>query len=269
MERTPGDERDRGEIEIAGLPSFAHRPPVEPAFAASTTASARPIGAREDARAAHDLSPRFHAVSRPASALTGDFYLSLRRGDRWLFGLGDVAGHGLEASIYMMMIQEEIERLAGHSDLALAALVGALHATLRRELPGSRFASLVLAELGPRRRMELVNAGHCPPLLRRAGGEILALPSNGPILGPLPHSRWSSLATTLRAGDTLLLVSDGVLEAASPADGEFGGERLWAVLERLGTLEPRALVDGVFDALAVFRAGAPAHDDTTVVAIKG
>src|SRR6188474_934992 len=114
-------------IEIAGLPAFARRLP----------------GGSESAAA----EPLFHAVSRPASAFTGDFYLRQRRGEGWLFGLGDVAGHGLEASVYMMMIQEEIERLAVDPALPLPSLVAELHATMGRELPGSRFASLVLAEL--------------------------------------------------------------------------------------------------------------------------
>jgi phosphoserine phosphatase RsbU/P len=234
-------------IEIAGLPAFARRPPGDQA----TT-----------------LEPRFHAVSRPASAFTGDFYLRLRRGDAWLFGLGDVAGHGLEASVYMMMIQEEIERLAADEALALPALVAELHATMRRELPGSRFASLVLAELGPGGRMEMVNAGHPPPLLRRAGGEVFALPPNGPILGPLPRSRWSSLSTRLRPDDALLLVSDGVLEAVSPNGEEYGAERLWSALERDGALEPPLMVGGILDDLARFRGGLPPHDDTTIVALK-
>jgi serine phosphatase RsbU (regulator of sigma subunit) len=212
--------------------------------------------------------PGFHAISQPASALTGDFYLRLRRGDGWLFGLGDVAGHGLEASVYMMMIQEEIERLVA-TDLALPALVADLHATMRREFPGSRFASVVLAELAPSGRMEVVNAGHCPPLLRRAGGELLALPPNGPILGPLPRSRWSSIGTRLRSGDTLLLVSDGVLEAASPAGEQFGAERLWSVFERHGSLDLPLLVTALMDQLARFRGGSPPADDTTVVAIRG
>ncbi|HVR30028.1 MAG TPA: PP2C family protein-serine/threonine phosphatase [Thermoanaerobaculia bacterium] len=207
-------------------------------------------------------------MSRPASALTGDFYLRLRRGGAWLFGLGDVAGHGLEASVYMLMIQEEIERLAASDALTLPELVAELHATMRRELPGSRFASLVLAEVGASGRMEIVNAGHCPPLLRRAGGDIFSLPPNGPILGPLPRSRWSSLGTRLRAGDTLLLVSDGVLEARSPSGEEFGAERLWAMLERAGDLEPRPLVERVLEDVGLFRGGMPPHDDTTIVVLE-
>jgi sigma-B regulation protein RsbU (phosphoserine phosphatase) len=229
-------------IEIGGLPSFARTAPA----------------------AGHD----FHAVSRPASAFTGDFYLRLRRGEGWLFGLGDVAGHGLDASVYMMMIQEEIERLAADRVLALPALVGELHATLRRELPGSRFATLVLAELARSGRIEIVNAGHCPPLLRRATGEILSLPSNGPILGPLPRSRWSSLTTRLRVGDTLLLVSDGVLETLSPTGQEFGTERLWAALGRGGGLPVRALVAGLLGEVERFRSSPHPTDDTTVVAVR-
>ncbi len=242
-------------IEIRGLPPFANRSPAD----RGESAASRGSSARE---------PLFHAVSRPATALTGDFYLRLRRDRGWLFGLGDVAGHGLEASVYMMMIQEEIERLAERDDLPLAALVGELHATMRRELPGSRFASLVLAEVRADGRTEVVNAGHCPPLLRRADGEIFALPPNGPILGPLPQSRWSSLTTRLRSDDTLLLVSDGVLEANSPGDDEFGTERLWSALARDGALSPRDLVLRLLDEVARFRAQAPPTDDTTIVAIR-
>jgi sigma-B regulation protein RsbU (phosphoserine phosphatase) len=187
----------------------------------------------------------------------------------WLYGLGDVSGHGLEASIYMMMIQEEIERLAERDDLAPAALVAELHATLRGELPGSRFATLVLAEVSTSGRMEVVNAGHCPPLLRRADGSVLSLPPNGPILGPLPQSRWSSLTTRLRPDDTLLLVSDGVLEARSTDDEEYGTERLWSALVRDGALPPRAFVQSVLDEVAHFRGDAPLTDDTTIVAIRG
>ncbi len=139
---------------------------------------------------------------------------------------------------------------------------------MRRELPGSRFASLVLAEVSAAGRMEVVNAGHCPPLLRRADGEILALPPNGR----------SSVRCRSRAGrrsplgcapdDTLLLVSDGVLEAHSPDDEEFGTERLWSALARDGALSPRDLVLRLLDEVARFRAQAPPTDDTTIVAIR-
>jgi serine phosphatase RsbU (regulator of sigma subunit) len=247
--------RAPGGIEIDGLPSFAYRSPVE-------------LGDRVASREIASAEPQFHAVSRPAGALTGDFYLRLRRERGFLFGLGDVAGHGLEASIYMMMIQEEIERLAQYSDLALAPLVGELHATMRRELPGSRFASLVLAEVAADGRTEVVNAGHPPPLLRRAAGEIFALPPNGPILGPLPQSRWSSLTTRLRPRDTLLLVSDGVLEATAPGDEEFGSERLWSAFAELGSLPPRELVTRLLDLVAGFRRREPPADDTTIVVVR-
>jgi serine phosphatase RsbU (regulator of sigma subunit) len=114
----------------------------------------------------------------------------------------------------------------------------------------------------------VVNAGHCPPLLRRRGGEILALPPNGPILGPLPQSRWSSLTTRLHPSDTLLLVSDGVLEAPSPEGAEFGAERLWSAFARNGSLPPRELVARLLDEVARFRGGAAPTDDTTIVVIR-
>ncbi|HVS63520.1 MAG TPA: PP2C family protein-serine/threonine phosphatase [Thermoanaerobaculia bacterium] len=211
--------------------------------------------------------PTFHAVSRPATALSGDFYLAHPRSDGWLLGLGDVAGHGLDAAVFMLMIQEEIERLA-HAGASLPLLVAELHMVLRRELPSRSFVSLVLVRLEPDGGLEALNAGHCPPLLRRADGMIEPLLPGGPIVGALPCSRWTSRRTRLGAGDTLLVFSDGVTETTSRAGEEFGMGRIGATLWRHGSLEPRRLAERLLDELEAFRGGAAAHDDTTVLVAR-
>jgi serine phosphatase RsbU (regulator of sigma subunit) len=213
-------------------------------------------------------APAWHAVSRPATKLSGDFYMLLERPAGWLFALGDVTGHGLEAAVYMLMVQEELERLAG-SARPLAGVVGELHDTLLRELPDRRFATLVLAELDGCGGVEVVNAGHCPPLLRRARGAIEALPPSGPLVGALPGTRWRSQRTRLERGDVLLMFSDGVTEAVSPAGEEFGSARVEAVLALGADLHPRALTGLVLGELDAFRGGGPAADDTTVLAVSG
>jgi len=210
--------------------------------------------------------PRFHAVSRPATALTGDLYLRLELGERWLFGLGDITGHGLDAAIDMLVVQEEIERLAT-AHRSLASLVCELHGTLLRELPTRRFASLALVALDGCGGLELVNAGHPPPLLRRADGGIEALPPDGPIVGAFSGSEWASRRGWLRPGDTLLLYSDGVTEALSPAGEELGSERLVRVFGQLGALPPGPLARGVLEAVDRFRGGDPPLDDATVLVV--
>lgn len=215
--------------------------------------------------------PELYAISRPATALTGDFYLRHEDSSSAVFALGDVTGHGLEAAVYMLMIQEEIERLLPEH-AALSSLVAELHGTLLRELPSRRFASLVLARLDRSGALELVNAGHCQPLLRRAGGEVEVLPSSGPIVGALPGVRWQTLRTTLSPGDTLLLYSDGVIETTAPPreghgeDGEeLGIERLREVFLEHGGLPPHELAARIQALLDGFRGGAPLQDDTTLL----
>jgi phosphoserine phosphatase RsbU/P len=212
--------------------------------------------------------PAFHAVSRPATALTGDFYLAWPREGHWLLGLGDVAGHGLDAAVFMLMIQEEIERLA-FDQPSLPRLVAELHEVLRRELPSRSFASLVLVQLEPDGGMEVLNAGHPPPLLRRSDGMIEPMMPGGPIVGALPGSRWVSRRTRVGAGDTLLVFSDGVTETVSPAGEEFGMGRIGATLWRHGSAEPRRLAERLLDELDAFRGGVAAHDDTTVLVARG
>lgn len=216
----------------------------------------------------HDL----YAVTRPVSAANGDFYLHIERERSVLLGLGDVAGHGLGAAVYMLMIQEEVERLAT-AGLALEALVADLHATLHRELPSRRFASLVLAELHLDGRLEVLNAGHCQPLLRRtrcAGGhaEVEALAPNGPIVGAFLESWWRSQHTVLAPGETLLFYSDGAVETTSAAGEEYGLERLRAAVSASGGRPPRCLAASILAELDAFRGASRQQDDTTLLVVR-
>jgi sigma-B regulation protein RsbU (phosphoserine phosphatase) len=199
--------------------------------------------------------------------MTGDLYLALETGEGWLFGLGDVTGHGLDAAIYMMMIHEEVERLAA-ATRSLSALVSGLHESLREELPSRWFASLVLARLGSDGDLEVVNAGHWPPLLWRDRGALETLAPNGPIVGALPGSRWSSTRARLERRDALVLFSDGVTEAASPAGEEFGSARLGELVHRIGAQPAAAIVRQVVDEVDRFRGGVPSADDVTVLVVR-
>jgi serine phosphatase RsbU (regulator of sigma subunit) len=105
--------------------------------------------------------------------------------------------------------------------------------------------------------------------VRRGSGEILALRRRTDRSSGAAAVALVVAHTRLRRHDTLLLVSDGVLEACSARGRGFGGERRVASVGTAGSLEPRAVVEGVFDEVARFRAGTDALDDTTVVAIKG
>ena len=217
-----------------------------------------------------------HAVSIPARTFTGDFWFTHRSGDRLWFALGDVAGKGLPAALVMAMIQEELEEQI--TDCARvgcdpAVTVQRLHAFLRPLLPRNRFATMVLGWIRDDGTVRLANGGHCPPLILRTDGRIEPIGSTGPAVGLLPVARWCSRTLSLARGETLLLYSDGVIEATSADGAEFGTE---GVLRAIGARASRPqaagrparrLVGAVVDAVNA-HAGGRREDDLTVLVMS-
>ena len=76
-----------------------------------------------------------------------------------------------------------------------------------------------------------MNAGHCPPILRRSNGAVESLAPTRPVLGFMLDEGFRSERLDLAAGDRLLLYTDGVTEAANDSGEEFGPERLTELLE--------------------------------------
>lgn len=199
-----------------------------------------------------------HAVSRPARRFTGDFYVLHRHRDHLWFAHGDVAGKGLPAAIVMAMIQEEIEhRISACAETSCdpAATTRRLHEFLAPLLPRNRFATAVIGSLADDGTLTITNAGHCPPIIRRAGGTVETLDSTGPLLGILPNAQWRSVTVALEPGDALVLYSDGVLEGMTDGaelglegvsrrslTGESASEIASSILDRLETSDDVTLV---------------------------
>lgn len=210
-----------------------------------------------------------YACSRPALAFTGDFYFFDTVDGTLRFCVGDVAGKGLSSAVLMAMLHEVVEERFGKdspldSPEELAVL---LSSELRCELPTNRFVSLVAGRFDPDGALELVNAGHCPAVLRRSRGGIETLGPTGPVIGPFPGPSWQSLHTRLEPGDTLVLYTDGVLEASSPEGGEFGQARIERSLETAPAAPARAIAEHLLCDVAAFRGRVDLGDDTTVMAI--
>lgn len=213
----------------------------------------------------------FHAVSRPARTFTGDFYFTRRFDDRLWFAVGDVAGKGLPAAVVMAMVQEELEqRLASCALLRsdAVAAVQRLDAFLRPLLPPNRFVTAVVGQLRADGTLLVVNAGHCPPLIARRDGSVERIASTGPVIGMLRSASWQSHVTRLDQGETLLVYSDGLLEAKSPAGAEFGIERIERILARAAALRDPQQISARLVEEATAHAQGEREDDLTVVVVK-
>lgn len=213
------------------------------------------------------------AFSSPCRSVGGDYfdYLSMP-GGRFGILVGDVAGKGLPAALLMSSLQARVQVLADEPG-DLANLIERLNTSVARTCPGNRFVTFFLCALDPAGGMlNYVNAGHNPPyLLRGAGGPgsaIEELTVGGPVLGILAGARYQSAAVEFRAGDVLVMFSDGVTEALSPTLEEYGEGRLLAVLEESRGRTAAEVVAAVRESLEQFMGNAPAADDITLVVAR-
>ncbi len=198
------------------------------------------------------------AVSRPATAFTGDFFFSTEVDGALWFALGDFAGHGLRAAVFMAMVQEALEEaIHDCSSSDPAEVVAVVDAALREIIPFNRFATLVLGRALADGTIQLVNAGHCPPIIIRAGNDLTLVASNGPVVGIAPRPAWKQEVLILRRGERLLLYTDGVIEAVNEQDEEFGLPRLISMLDVLDGPSP---IDSILDAAADHQGGSMIDD---------
>jgi sigma-B regulation protein RsbU (phosphoserine phosphatase) len=109
------------------------------------------------------------------------------------------------------------------------------------------------------------NAGHYPPILVRACGEVERLAAGGPVLGVFPDGAYEQGQVAIRTGDRLVLYTDGITEAQDHSDEQFGEERLEAVIAANRGCSAPALQARVSDAVASFASGHFQDDATLIV----
>jgi anti-sigma regulatory factor (Ser/Thr protein kinase) len=209
-----------------------------------------------------EVSTRYRAAMVPGG-VGGDWYdvFALSRGEIAL-AIGDVMGHGIGAAAMMAQVRTGLRAYAqdGHSP---AQVVERLN-RLAMSLDPSRMTTLAYITVDlDRERLCMVNAGHLPPLVRHPGGEVEFLPLEGDVpLGVAPATRYHEREIELRAGSTLVLVTDGAVEVR--------GESLDAGLERLRALVGREKrLERLTEAVARGDArGRAATDDVAVLAAR-
>lgn len=211
-----------------------------------------------------------HGACRPARGVAGDYYDFLRLdAERVGIAAGDVAGKGLSAALLMASLQGAVRSFASMSQDGPASLARDLNAQMHALTEINRFATFFWAVYDETARtLTWVNAGHNAPMLLRASGALERLAASGPPLGALPAARYRQSTTALSPGDLLIVFTDGVTEAASPSEEEFGEARLEQILREHAGSRVGSLCERIVEAVAAFEAGFPQQDDITVVAAR-
>lgn len=215
-------------------------------------------------------------VSVPAQEVGGDYfdYLEGLEGRLGVM-VGDVSGKGTSAALYMSKLQGIVRSLHGFG-LPPGQLLVRTNGLLGRNMEKRAFVTVLGAFFDTRvREVTVVRGGHLPLYhWETATGRVVrVLPrglglglTHGDLFGAELEERRLSYAT----GDVFLLVSDGITESHDAEREEFGEERLEALLTRLATARtPVAdIITAITAAAAGHAAGAPQHDDQTVIAIR-
>lgn len=170
----------------------------------------------------------------PALEIGGDLYdFFLIDDHRLCFVVGDVAGNGVPAALFMAMTKIMVKTRA-MSDPSPASIVTHVNDALSADNDSCMFVTLYLGILNLRDGTLLAtNAGHNPPLLKRQGGQFEWMTAqDGPMVGPMPGIAFKESTIQLGPGDELFLYTDGVTEADNRRRELFGNSRLKSVLTK-------------------------------------
>lgn len=212
----------------------------------------------------HKVAGDFFAVFPVSATVAGVF-------------LCDVMGHGVRAALITTLLRgliREHQALAGDPGAFLCAVNAKLKALLERAGDLVFVTAAYLTVDATTGEVRLVNAGHpAPLLLRRSAGGVercAAAEGPGPALGLIPVFVYAATSHQLAAGDTLLLLTDGLFEVEGIDGEEFGQARVRkAAASRLALPTPQ-LLDGLLAEVKAYRpAGASESlpDDVCLVAV--
>ena len=207
----------------------------------------------------------------PHGPVSGDYCDLVANADAGLyFMIGDVSGKGVAASLLMAHLNAALRGFA-RSGLSPQEALGEADRLLAQSTLASHYATLVCGRADASGEVEIVNAGHYPPLVVRADGSIDDVGAAGLPLGLAiaagPGKRDPAERLRLNAGDTLVLYTDGLTEAANREEEEYGSERLSRVLSASVRLSPRELVARCLADVSSFLDGESFGDDFTVLAL--
>ena len=158
-----------------------------------------------------------------------------------------------------------------HATDDLVSIMDTINRFLAEDLDDNLFVTMLLVKLEPASgRCTYVNSAHPSAYVVDPSGEIAAEMSSVCLPLGFFRDRWRCTEHTvvLGEGDTMVLVTDGILESENPSGEEFGAERLLATLRQNGSRCAQEIVDQIRGAVREFVGGGQQTDDLTIVICK-
>ncbi len=202
---------------------------------------------------------------QPAGAVSGDYWdlIPVNTSESYFF-IGDVSGKGVAAAMLMSHLSAMLRTLVSVG-LPLGQLMERASRVFCESTLPAHYATLVCGRASSSGEIEFCNAGHPSPLLIRAE-EVERLDATGLPIGMFCGEQFSSRTVRLAPGETLLLYTDGLLEAENSTGREYGVDRL-AALAASASRQPQAIIDACLRDLTAFREAPGFDDDLTLLAV--
>ena len=221
-------------------------------------------------QALNDERLALSAYLKPAREVGGDLYDYFVRDEKLFFCIGDVSGKGA-ASAMLMGVTHTLFRSASAHETNPARIMTVINEASAEGNEKNMFVTLFIGVLDlPTGKLRYCNAGHDKPIqIKNQKFEIINCEANLPV-GVFGDTQYTQQETTLEAGTTLFLYTDGLTEAKNRQRKQFGVE---AVMERLrmtgdGLQEPQAVIDSMTEAVRAFVGDAEQSDDLTMLAFR-
>jgi len=207
----------------------------------------------------------------PCFQIGGDLYDFIQTGPHTIVAvIADVIGKGIPAAMMMSLFRGSVRAYAdgGYDRHSLGEIVNRLNKTACRECRNGEFITLFIANIDvSRMQITYCNCGHEPGLLIR-NGRITELDKGGLVLGIIPDSEYEIQTLNLKDRDSLLLYTDGLIDATNFDDRFWGKERLLTALKQYMDCSAKDMIRNILTYRRRFVGLARQIDDTSIVVIK-
>ncbi len=203
----------------------------------------------------------------PAGPVSGDYcdIINLKN-DELLFVIADVTGKGVSASLLMTQIHAIFHSLSVF-ELPLEKLLEQVNRLICESTAYSHFATLVCGKLSKNGEIEIINAGHCLPVILKKSN-IINIDSSTVPLGLFCNMEYKVEKIKLEKGESLILYTDGLSEARGKEDEEYGEKRITDFALNNFEKSPQEFINLLVNDVNEFIGGAKMIDDLTIVSIK-
>jgi sigma-B regulation protein RsbU (phosphoserine phosphatase) len=240
-------------------------------------------------------SLQVHGICVPARTVSGDYYDFIPLGsDRLMLAVGDISGKGISAALLMATVHAFVRAYSIEPEMALmpaslgygsqedprmyyrgdgstesqvapAMLMTTLNYQLYRSTPAAKYATMFLGCYDAKARvLTYCNAGHLPPIILRANGEVFRLAVNGTVVGLFDGVSYDESTLVMQPGDIFVAYSDGVTEPENEF-GEFGEDRLIELIQEHRHKPLARITEIVAGAVADWIGTVEQPDDVTIV----